>query len=257
MLLGAVPDAPNTDYGWITCATNSDCTTAPDEVTGFVEKPGGDRAAALLRSGRALWNTMILVCRPRTLLDLFERRLGALVERLETLIARQAGRIPIDEYRTLPYSNFSIDVLQGAEGLSVLALPRAVGILERLQVPPRLGEHLVDLRDRPRAHDVGEHERHEEESHRDGDERLLRLERLLLEDLLREEVDLAHPLVAALDPEPERDRERREVLLQELDLVAASRRRGFSRRASRHFHGSSDTPETWSRISRRRLSARM
>jgi mannose-1-phosphate guanylyltransferase/ActR/RegA family two-component response regulator len=70
VLVGAVPDEPETEYGWIEPGdtVGREGAVAIRAVTGFVEKPSLERAQACLAAG-ALWNTLVLVARAATLVD--------------------------------------------------------------------------------------------------------------------------------------------------------------------------------------------
>lgn len=73
--LGAVPDRPETGYGYIRRgpALAGAEGEAGYEVAGFVEKPNAETAAHYLASGEYLWNTGIFIWRVRDLLDQVER----------------------------------------------------------------------------------------------------------------------------------------------------------------------------------------
>jgi mannose-1-phosphate guanylyltransferase len=127
VLIGAQPDGPERDYGWIVAGPSRDATHAP--VARFVEKPDAAEAAALHASERALWNTFVLVGAARAWRDLFARRLPELTTRLRELRDRwpDGGAEFAAAYAGLPAANFSADVLGGAASLAVVALPRAAG----------------------------------------------------------------------------------------------------------------------------------
>jgi mannose-1-phosphate guanylyltransferase len=76
--LGAVPDRPETGFGYIRVGNPLPAdSVAPAgggfEVDRFVEKPDVETATAYLSEGGYLWNTGIFVWRARDLLDEFER----------------------------------------------------------------------------------------------------------------------------------------------------------------------------------------
>jgi mannose-1-phosphate guanylyltransferase len=127
VLVGAEPEGANTDYGWIVRKERGTGSTGPHPVAHFVEKPCADVARALFQSGRALWNTMVLVARARMLVELFARRLEELTSALARLLEQHGEQLPRGSYEELPRANFSAHVIGGTDGLSVLALPRSVG----------------------------------------------------------------------------------------------------------------------------------
>ncbi len=143
VLLGAEADAPTTDYGWIVRVGLCDGEQGVDAVERFVEKPAADEAAALFASGRALWNTMVMVARGQTLLALFRERLPELTHGVAALlrVAGSAHAISAADYSQLPAANFSADVLGSARELGALLLPLASGWTD-LGTEPRLVEWL-------------------------------------------------------------------------------------------------------------------
>jgi mannose-1-phosphate guanylyltransferase len=80
VLLGARPNAPEVEYGWIELGEAA-CSSNPNvlHVTRFQEKPSRQVAARLLRSG-ALWNTFVMVGHVRAFLDLAEEFLPHLLQ---------------------------------------------------------------------------------------------------------------------------------------------------------------------------------
>ena len=72
VLVGAVPDGPETDYGWIGLEKDGILTIpnadAPEamNVSAFQEKPGSLEARMLWQNGY-LWNTMVIAVRAKTL----------------------------------------------------------------------------------------------------------------------------------------------------------------------------------------------
>ncbi|HUE97022.1 MAG TPA: sugar phosphate nucleotidyltransferase [Longimicrobiaceae bacterium] len=87
--LGAVPDRPETGYGYIRRGPPLPSAAASPEtgyeVERFVEKPDTKTAAEYLASGEYLWNTGIFIWRVRDLLDQIERHtpeIAGLIPRL-------------------------------------------------------------------------------------------------------------------------------------------------------------------------------
>jgi mannose-1-phosphate guanylyltransferase/mannose-6-phosphate isomerase len=59
---GIRPDRPETGYGWLELSEDpGDFSPRPQALTRFVEKPGAEAAAAMLASGRFLWNAGIFL----------------------------------------------------------------------------------------------------------------------------------------------------------------------------------------------------
>jgi mannose-1-phosphate guanylyltransferase len=130
VLFGVEPDRATEDYGWITPRPTGRWTDEPVRpVAAFVEKPARSHAARLLASG-AVWNTMILVGRVQTLIDLYRRHLPDLTE-----VFARAWRLPpdrrdaflVEQYPHLSNTDLSRDVLTLAEGLVVYTWPASLG----------------------------------------------------------------------------------------------------------------------------------
>ncbi len=129
ILLGAMPDEPEKDYGWI---QTSD--VMPDEeqrlfnVVSFHEKPSVAEAEAFLKDGY-LWNTMVMAVNGKNLWDLGQRFFPQIIERMAPLrrvlenvytgAASDPGQIEqiasfSQVYRELETESFSAGLLEGA-----------------------------------------------------------------------------------------------------------------------------------------------
>jgi mannose-1-phosphate guanylyltransferase len=140
VLFGVQPTTAHDDYGWIMpgpCRSGSRFRP----VASFVEKPSRERAAHLLGSG-AIWNTMVLVARARTLQDLYTELLPDLARAFHSLSPlppadRDAFLVRL--YPGLPRVDFSRDLLARARDLSTCVLPASVDWSD-LGTPDRLRE---------------------------------------------------------------------------------------------------------------------
>lgn len=128
ILLGATPADLEEDYGWIVPA--EELGSHPSQrlraARAFVEKPAPTRAAALFAQG-ALWNTLVLVARGRTLWGVAAERLGHLTPYFTALTAAldtpHETEVLEAVYRELPRANFSSELLQqAAERIAVMPL---------------------------------------------------------------------------------------------------------------------------------------
>jgi mannose-1-phosphate guanylyltransferase len=82
ILLGASPEGPEVEYGWIELGPSVHGTGgAWSRVRGFFEKPSFHAARELLARG-ALWNTFVMVGHVRGFLEMMNASLADLVERL-------------------------------------------------------------------------------------------------------------------------------------------------------------------------------
>ena len=116
-LLGAEPDEPDTEYGWIVAGRRMG-TFGLRRVQRFIEKPALPLAEQLFRQG-ALWNTFVMVAAVEALWRLSSSHLPGHAARMEA--CRRA--IDLEEaYATLPAANFSRAVLERAEHLAVISL---------------------------------------------------------------------------------------------------------------------------------------
>lgn len=124
LLLGAVPDAADGEYGWIVPVASPCGCGAPAPVERFVEKPEPPLAAELAKAG-ALWNCFWMVARARTLAALFRERQPELWSALTAARARPDAREALEAaYAGLPALDFSRHLLQGAERrLAVVTVP--------------------------------------------------------------------------------------------------------------------------------------
>ena len=116
VLLGAEARGPEQSYGWIEPETS--LTSAEQRlfsVRRFVEKPGARLANELWRGG-ALWNTLVLVARLSTLLEMFIRatpRLYRSFGEVRALLGTvREAEVLTRLYHELPTSGFSEVVLQ-------------------------------------------------------------------------------------------------------------------------------------------------
>jgi mannose-1-phosphate guanylyltransferase len=141
VLFGVEPDGRDEGYGWIVPARGSRAlrSTPLRAIAAFVEKPGPP-VAARLRAAGGVWSTMVLVARVTTLLDLFHRHLPRLTE-----VVTHAWLLPPDQrdpflasrYAALPVADFSRDLLEPAEGLTLYTWPASIGWSD-LGTPDRL-----------------------------------------------------------------------------------------------------------------------
>ena len=122
ILLGATPDGPEPDYGWIRPGSS---VGSLRRVAGFVEKPLPSACEALMAEG-ALWNIMVVAGRLGAFWKLAARALPEATA-LFSLYWDAVGTPWEDEvlehiYELLPSSDFSKDVLESARD-RLLVLP--------------------------------------------------------------------------------------------------------------------------------------
>ncbi|HET6372491.1 MAG TPA: sugar phosphate nucleotidyltransferase [Candidatus Polarisedimenticolia bacterium] len=129
VLLGAFPEEPDTEYGWIVPDGTLDGCRG---VSHFIEKPDGRTARDLMARG-GLLNTLILAADARTLLHLYARHLPEL---LGELLERRGDLADI--YRRLPLRDLSRHLLApSCDALAVVPVADCgwsdVGTPERLE----------------------------------------------------------------------------------------------------------------------------
>jgi mannose-1-phosphate guanylyltransferase len=122
VLVGASPSENDTECGWIVPRHESAGAPVPRVAT-FVEKPGYEASCNLTGRG-AVVNTLIMVATADAMWALFERALPEVVKRF--LSWSRMGRGDLDDlYRTLPYVDFSREVLE--KSCDLLSVVRAAG----------------------------------------------------------------------------------------------------------------------------------
>lgn len=123
VLLGAVPDSAETQYGWI--VADQGAAGRQPVIRDFWEKPGAEQARSLLVRG-ALWNTFIMVGPVRRFWQLARAHLPVQAERLGAYV--EAVDVPGEQlaleraYTGMPSADFSADLLQQASGLRLVPL---------------------------------------------------------------------------------------------------------------------------------------
>jgi mannose-1-phosphate guanylyltransferase len=123
VLIGAVPDSAETQYGWI--AGDAAAGAGHRVIRGFWEKPAAERARGLLAAG-ALWNTFVMVGSARRFWQLARTHLPEQTQRLEAYIraldTSGEQRALEQAYAAMPHADFSADLLQRARGLCAVPL---------------------------------------------------------------------------------------------------------------------------------------
>lgn len=126
VLVGAAPDAPRCDYGWIVPEAPASGTP---RVRCFMEKPPEEMARTLMGDG-GLFNTMILAAPVPVLMRCFEQVCPEAIEVLSSPEGRRALALSSFDDTGLPTVgpfDFSRDILGAAGDLRVQRLPRAAG----------------------------------------------------------------------------------------------------------------------------------
>jgi mannose-1-phosphate guanylyltransferase / mannose-6-phosphate isomerase len=125
VLVWVDPDAPRSDYGWILPRGEG----AARAVTRFVEKPPVAEAR-LLREAGGLFNTMMLAAPIDELVRLFSqvspRTLAELLP-AAALSAAQRDAFLRNSFGSVPYLDFSRDLIASACDLRVVTLPQSAG----------------------------------------------------------------------------------------------------------------------------------
>jgi mannose-1-phosphate guanylyltransferase len=117
VLLGIEPHEPETDYGYILPAKPAEGwrSTKAYRIARFHEKPETAAAQAMIRAG-GLWNTMVMVFKAQTLIDLVHQvspRLHRFFKNVQQTIGTTGERGAIKEiYRETESINFSRGLLE-------------------------------------------------------------------------------------------------------------------------------------------------
>jgi mannose-1-phosphate guanylyltransferase len=117
VLLAIEPNAPDPEYGYIVPGEKIENPVLDSvrRVELFVEKPAAKAAKKIIKSG-ALWNTLVLVFRCKTLLNAIERTTPELHRSFEPILKAigtgNQQRVVEHVYQKLPSLNFSKDVLE-------------------------------------------------------------------------------------------------------------------------------------------------
>jgi mannose-1-phosphate guanylyltransferase len=128
VLVGAQPDSPEPEFGWI--ELGSSAGQRPDgvlhrdlyHVGGFREKPSVQVAQELMNRG-SVWNTFVMVGHVRAFLDMFESAVPELLDAFQDVQAWNGGETHIGEslYQRIVTVDFSRHVLS-VEPRRLLAL---------------------------------------------------------------------------------------------------------------------------------------
>jgi mannose-1-phosphate guanylyltransferase len=119
VLVGALSNSPETDYGWIYPGREvwRSGDYSVQEVRQFLEKPSrADAEEAMARGG--VWNTLIIAAKAHTLWQLgwsYTPEILKHFERLYSVIGTSRERAVLESiYETMPVRNFSRDLLTPA-----------------------------------------------------------------------------------------------------------------------------------------------
>jgi mannose-1-phosphate guanylyltransferase len=154
VLLGAQPDRPEVEYGWIEPGRELIRCGRPPlfRVSRFWEKPSAEIACGLLDRG-CLWNTFVMIGRVRTFLAALKQAVPNVFRAFEPRPERLAGSFDADKiYSSLASGDFSKQVLSAfPDRLAVLRLDNVgwsdLGTPERVMaaVGGRVGNRVARL----------------------------------------------------------------------------------------------------------------
>ncbi|MBZ5635890.1 MAG: hypothetical protein LAO55_22395 [Acidobacteriia bacterium] len=147
VLLGAPPQGPEVEYGWIELGPSAG--GASFHVRGFCEKPAVHVARGLLERG-SLWNTFVMVGHVRSFLEMVNAALTGLVEAFRKSSVWAGGEVHIEDslYERIHSVDFSREVLAvqtrrlvalrlGRTGWSDLGHPeRVIAVLQATGLEP-------------------------------------------------------------------------------------------------------------------------
>jgi len=123
---GIHPDRPETGYGYLELATGADPAAAtPQALVRFVEKPDAASAAAMVATGRYLWNAGIFLFSVRAIIAAFRAHAPEMVPRVEAAVAGAGVDLGFTRLAVEPWAGIeaiSIDyaVMERAANLAVM-----------------------------------------------------------------------------------------------------------------------------------------
>lgn len=164
ILVSAIPDRAETDYGWIAPGKmqiegRSSLPYGPMQVMCFQEKPSKKEAYALLRQG-CLWNTMVMAVKAKTLWEMGHQCLPEMMDKFDTflMVLRAISQGKLDPtfeasalailYNDVAPADFSRDILQQVSGRSMILPMDGVNWCDWGR-PQRVTETLASLGRRP------------------------------------------------------------------------------------------------------------
>lgn len=154
VLLGAVPDGPERDYGWIEPDRSWATAAGAMDVATFREKPGESEAEDMFERG-CLWNTMVMAVKVGTLWELGRTCLPEMMRHFDALLPAlgtswEASALE-ETYRRLGRFNFSSQIVERVPR-RVMVLPMTGVEWSDLGRPARIQEIMGRLgRGRPSA----------------------------------------------------------------------------------------------------------
>jgi len=114
VLLGIEPDGEESEYGYIV-PEKTKKGAGPFPVSCFVEKPAPSRARELILNG-ALWNTMVMVCKTKALIELVGEVMPKICfsfQRIHDAVGTPCEKKVVGEiYHQLESVNFSRELLE-------------------------------------------------------------------------------------------------------------------------------------------------
>lgn len=124
VVFGVVPDRAETGYGYI--EIGDPVGSGARRVRSFVEKPDAETAAALVASGRHLWNSGMFVFRPETALDEMRRHapevLDAVRSGMDGATTGDSVLEPSPAFLDAPSVAFDRAVMEQTDSASVVPL---------------------------------------------------------------------------------------------------------------------------------------
>jgi len=123
---GITPTRAETGYGWLELAEEAiPAAAAPRSLARFVEKPDAERAAAMMASGRFLWNAGIFLFTAESLIAAFRRHAPDVLAPVETAVRAAQSDLGFTRLAPGPWAevpDISIDyaVMERAANLAVM-----------------------------------------------------------------------------------------------------------------------------------------
>lgn len=124
---GVVPTRAETGYGYLELGEGAEASAlVPQRLSRFVEKPDSNTAAAMVASGKYLWNAGIFLFKASILIDAFREHAPDILEAVEASVLNAQSdlgftRLEPESWRVAKSESIDYAIMEKARNLSVMA----------------------------------------------------------------------------------------------------------------------------------------